>query len=317
MNNFPFNSNQGKPYKFPYSPTQPYGPNLLEIIKRQYENSNSTSSKEGFFANELKPDISDIEIKLSSNSDLLSLFRKKMNNSLNFDEGLSPINRDLDFTSHNFIVNDDSSNEINSGDFDILDPLEKRETSSSGNKSEKNVMSEYQFQFNGENSLKNKREKSLRRVMSNTEGGHLNVPNLQKNPSIAQITQPVITRNTNLIMIVRKKQENLLKEFSPIHEETSNFNFTFDHNTKTQNLPSMKLDSNNHIPELPSSESQNKTPRNNAVVETSMINKSCNDEGNKVVNQYILESELGRGAFGKVKLAKSQTDNQYYVLTSN
>ncbi len=38
-----------------------------------------------------------------------------------------------------------------------------------------------------------------------------------------------------------------------------------------------------------------------------------NDDGDEVVNQYVLLQTLGKGAFGEVKLALNNKDHEYYV----
>ena len=330
MNKFGLNTqNSGKPFKFEYSTSQPYGPNLLEIIERQYDYTNSTSSKEGILGNDLRPDISDIEIKLSSNSDLLSIFRRKNNNSLNFDEALSPINRDLDFTSQNFIANDDDSMQyMNDEEFNILDPLENKESynkeSSTGSKFDHNTHNTHNiqniqdFNFNPlpDKSLKGKREKSMKSTIEN-DGAFLTVPKAQKGANSNSAS--IITRNTNLIQLVKKKQENLQKDFSPIHEESSNFNFTFDKNAQTQNQNQMskqpKVSNYSEIKEMnKSQDSPVKSPTHKDVVETKEINKSFNDQGKKMINQYVFEAVLGKGGFGKVVLASDQNTSKFFVF---
>ena len=48
------------------------------------------------------------------------------------------------------------------------------------------------------------------------------------------------------------------------------------------------------------------------VIETRQVDKSVDDEGQKKINQYLLIKDLGRGGFGKVKLAlHSETKAQY------
>lgn len=54
------------------------------------------------------------------------------------------------------------------------------------------------------------------------------------------------------------------------------------------------------------------------VIETRQVDKSVDDEGQKKINQYLLIKDLGRGGFGKVKLAlHSETKAQYAIKIAN
>lgn len=44
----------------------------------------------------------------------------------------------------------------------------------------------------------------------------------------------------------------------------------------------------------------------NAVRETRKIVKDVDDHGNKIINNYVLLNELGRGVHGKVKLGRDE-----------
>ena len=51
------------------------------------------------------------------------------------------------------------------------------------------------------------------------------------------------------------------------------------------------------------------------VIETNRVDKSVDEDGQKKINQYILIKEIGRGGFGKVKLAiNADTKKQYVFL---
>jgi len=54
------------------------------------------------------------------------------------------------------------------------------------------------------------------------------------------------------------------------------------------------------------------------VIETNRVDKSVDDEGQKKINQYILIKEIGRGGFGKVKLAiNTETKGQNAIKIAN
>lgn len=46
---------------------------------------------------------------------------------------------------------------------------------------------------------------------------------------------------------------------------------------------------------------------------------SCvyNDDGDEVINQYVMLQTLGKGAFGEVKLALNNRDKEYYVALAH
>lgn len=48
-------------------------------------------------------------------------------------------------------------------------------------------------------------------------------------------------------------------------------------------------------------------------METSVIHKSRNKQGLKQINQYVFLETIGRGSYGKVKLVRSENDNNLYV----
>ena len=50
-----------------------------------------------------------------------------------------------------------------------------------------------------------------------------------------------------------------------------------------------------------------------SVVREAKATVTYDDDGDKLVNQYKVVSELGRGAFGKVKLVINEEDNTQYV----
>ena len=50
------------------------------------------------------------------------------------------------------------------------------------------------------------------------------------------------------------------------------------------------------------------------VVETDTVHKGEDDEGNKMINKYAMITELGRGAFGKVKLVVHNETQQNYAI---
>eukprot|EP01012_Entosiphon_sulcatum_P040725 TRINITY_DN5441_c0_g1_i1.p1 TRINITY_DN5441_c0_g1~~TRINITY_DN5441_c0_g1_i1.p1 ORF type:complete len:657 (+),score=105.11 TRINITY_DN5441_c0_g1_i1:70-1971(+) len=51
-----------------------------------------------------------------------------------------------------------------------------------------------------------------------------------------------------------------------------------------------------------------------AVVETSSVRKTEDNDGNKSINQYALGETLGKGAYSKVKLAYNKAQDRYYAV---
>jgi [calcium/calmodulin-dependent protein kinase] kinase len=49
-------------------------------------------------------------------------------------------------------------------------------------------------------------------------------------------------------------------------------------------------------------------------IETSILEVSRDEEGNKKINNYIVMRELGRGGFGKVMLVYVKERNEYFVF---
>lgn len=77
-----------------------------------------------------------------------------------------------------------------------------------------------------------------------------------------------------------------------------------------------------HAPPPPMSSSrrysqQTQHAHTHAPIETSVMEKSRDERGNKRINNYVLMHELGRGGFGKVRLAYHPEQNQYYVCTQH
>jgi hypothetical protein len=50
-----------------------------------------------------------------------------------------------------------------------------------------------------------------------------------------------------------------------------------------------------------------------ATIETSICERSRNEEGKRKINNYVIIRELGRGGFGKVKLGYMKEKNKYFV----
>jgi hypothetical protein len=50
------------------------------------------------------------------------------------------------------------------------------------------------------------------------------------------------------------------------------------------------------------------------VIETSILDKTVDDDGQKKINQYVLIKEIGRGGFGKVKLAVNQESKEQFAI---
>jgi serine/threonine protein kinase len=73
------------------------------------------------------------------------------------------------------------------------------------------------------------------------------------------------------------------------------------------------LDSMNNI-----SMNQSFSKVNSSVIHTNRVNKTVDEEGKKKINQYIIIKEVGKGGFGKVKLAiHSETQVQYAIKIAN
>jgi hypothetical protein len=51
----------------------------------------------------------------------------------------------------------------------------------------------------------------------------------------------------------------------------------------------------------------------NTIKETSTIIKDVDDQGNKIINHFLILQELGRGVHGKVKLCRDILTNQEWV----
>lgn len=49
-------------------------------------------------------------------------------------------------------------------------------------------------------------------------------------------------------------------------------------------------------------------------IETNKLRVSRSENGQKIINQYIILKTLDRGSSGKVKLAKDMRTNEYFVL---
>lgn len=56
------------------------------------------------------------------------------------------------------------------------------------------------------------------------------------------------------------------------------------------------------------------TRTKSTVVETEQLTKTKDKQGQKKINQYTMIKEIGRGGFGKVKLAIKEPDNNQFVL---
>jgi hypothetical protein len=79
-----------------------------------------------------------------------------------------------------------------------------------------------------------------------------------------------------------------------------------------------KLSSRSHSKE--SSNILHRLPPNvrSKVVETSTMLKEYDTEtGNKIINDYLILEEIGRGTYGKVKLAQDLRTNELVVRLGN
>lgn len=50
------------------------------------------------------------------------------------------------------------------------------------------------------------------------------------------------------------------------------------------------------------------------IIHTSKLDITIGEDGMKCINQYRVKRQLGKGAFGKVKLVQSNQNDQYYAI---
>lgn len=102
--------------------------------------------------------------------------------------------------------------------------------------------------------------------------------------------------STNLLIPNMRPSHSKTLYHSPSPSPTSANNF----NKRNSINPNHSILSNNSYITF-----FNKNP-DSSVIETSYVKKDVDEEGKKKINSYTLLKELGRGGFGKVKLASSE-----------